>query len=530
MPRFTAGCDRTGNPADDSVARLAWPAAAIFGLTQIPLYALEYPPITDLPAHVARLHTLINLSDSAALQRYYAHSFNVAPNLAMDLIVPLLASVFDLLLAFKLFVSLATLLLCVGTVALSRALHGSVSPWLLGVPLFAHNLFVHYGLVNYVLGLGAALGALAWRVRRPPRTKPTAMLGGALILVALYFIHLSALGVYLVGLAGMAIAGLRTTARDRFAAFRRSLQTTAMQLIPVALIHLLLAQPRGTFMPVEQGELSWTLLAIRKLALLGLAPFLAVSADPRVGALVVVIGAAIGVVLLRRAQCALSAVGLTIAMLLVAAVLVMPDAGFGSGALSARLMLPAVLIAWASVGVKGTTRDQWRACTAIAAIAAVITSGHAWLSWRAGSSEHAHARAALSRLEPGSRIATVALQRSALAYAGAWAVIDNAALLSNGYFRPFNAVWVTLKDEHAAQADLARTDDLNRRIAGLGELCGRYDYVVLVGPPNLTGAYAPCAASLYVSAGLRLLRVPASIDEAASCHCAAGAMSEAALR
>lgn len=502
-------------------ATFACAALALFVITQLPLYVVAYPPITDLPAHLARLHTLIGLSGSEPLQRYYAPAFPLAPNLAMDLVVPLLARVFDLLFAFKLFVSIACLSLFAGTVTLGRALHGSLTPWSFGALIFMQNLFLHYGLINYLFGLGLALWALAWMLRTPWRLHRGTVIAGAGIALALYLVHLSALGVYLVGVAAALIARCVRAGRHGIRDLAQAALVTTLQLVPLLLIHALLAHPRGTFQPVPEEGVSWSLLAARKVALLLLAPAMSVGGELRLAVPICAVTCLLAGWLAWRKRLVFSYEGLWMSALLAVVMLVIPAAGYGTDGVAARLLLPVVLLAWVSVAVTAGTRREWVIGATLAGLVTALISGHAWISWLPGSAEHGALREAMLRLDTGSRVATVALQRSPLAYAGAWAIIDRSALLSNGYFRPFNAVWVGLKDEYAPLADLARTDDLKRPRAPFEQLCRHFDYVLLVGPQRSTHAYAPCAATVHASDGLRLVRARQGGDVQAQCGCAA---------
>jgi hypothetical protein len=88
---------------------------ALFAVTQFPLYWVQYPDIVDFPNHLARLHILINLSASETLQQYYTlRHLKVGTNLAMEVLVPLLAKGMSLMLALKIFASLAMLLVTTG--------------------------------------------------------------------------------------------------------------------------------------------------------------------------------------------------------------------------------------------------------------------------------------------------------------------------------------------------------------------------------------------------------------------------------
>jgi hypothetical protein len=136
----------------------------LFAVTQFPLYWVQYPDIVDFPNHLARLHILIHLPDSETLQQYYTLlEVKVGTNLAMEVLVPLLAKWMSLILALKVFASLCILLMTSGAIALGRVIHGQFSYLSLGVLFFAQNAMFQMGLLNYLFGLGLALWFLsAW--------------------------------------------------------------------------------------------------------------------------------------------------------------------------------------------------------------------------------------------------------------------------------------------------------------------------------------------------------------------------------
>src|SRR5438105_5580061 len=75
-----------------SMPGFAWWFLAVFAVTQIPLYVLRYPDITDFANHLARLHVSMTLGSSETLQSFYElRPVRFGTNLAMDLVVPRLA-------------------------------------------------------------------------------------------------------------------------------------------------------------------------------------------------------------------------------------------------------------------------------------------------------------------------------------------------------------------------------------------------------------------------------------------------------
>src|SRR5262249_48971441 len=132
----------------------------------------------------------------ALLQQFYAIEWAIIPNLAFDLIAPPLARLTGIYAAGKLFVLGYLALLATGPFAIHYALFRRHSLGPLVAMLFLYNRIALTGLLNFLFGLGLALwGAAAWiRLRQSP-----ALLRGLVSLafvIALFFCHMAALGIY----------------------------------------------------------------------------------------------------------------------------------------------------------------------------------------------------------------------------------------------------------------------------------------------------------------------------------------------
>ncbi len=170
--------------------------AAFTLLISIPIWTHPLPPLSDYVNHLARMHVIATLSKNPQLARFYEIDWQVIPNLTMDLIVPLLARVMNVYLAGQVFIVGMFALIISGVLALNRALVGRWSVF----PLFAFPLLYNYvflvGLMNYIFGIGIALWALAGWVALRERAWPGRFALSAICVLALFFCHLSALGIY----------------------------------------------------------------------------------------------------------------------------------------------------------------------------------------------------------------------------------------------------------------------------------------------------------------------------------------------
>src|ERR671924_2144928 len=100
----------------------------LFGLSLVPVWSVQLPPLQDYPNHLARIYILTNLHNSATLQTFYQTNWGFIPNLAMDVLGPVLTTLMPIEVAGKVFISLTFLLISSGVTALHYVLHRKLSP------------------------------------------------------------------------------------------------------------------------------------------------------------------------------------------------------------------------------------------------------------------------------------------------------------------------------------------------------------------------------------------------------------------
>jgi hypothetical protein len=220
-------------------------------LISIPIWTHPLPPLSDYVNHLARMHVMATLSNNAQLAHFYEVDWQVIPNLTMDMIVPRLARVMNVYLAGQVFIVGMFALIITGCLALNRALIGRWSVF----PLFAFPLLYNYvflvGLMNYIFGIGVALWALAGWVALRERAWPARMALSIAFVPALFFCHLSALGIYGVGVLSFEISRLWERRREPWPA--RVVDFVASGLPFLAAAPLLMASPTMQLV----GSTSW---------------------------------------------------------------------------------------------------------------------------------------------------------------------------------------------------------------------------------------------------------------------------------
>lgn len=488
---------------------------ALFALSQWPLYAVRYVDIQDFVNHAARLHLLLHLDSSPLLQRYYEWTPGIAPNLPIETIGLLLARVFGAETGLKLFASLSTLLLASGCVALSRALAREVQPIALGALLFANNLMFYYGLFNYLFGLGVALWLLAAWVTTPAdwRRLPAFALGASL----LYLCHLAALGVYAISVAAKLwidwqneSTATRQDCKWKWQKQAGAAALAATQFVPAGIMHF------GLFVaPVpilgSDATMSGIELVIWKLLLLVAQPSVVLSAYPLAGALVCTVLLLCVYLALRRNLITCAPFALCTAAPLLAALLVSPRSGFGSGLLDVRLGLPIALILWSGLSVVRPSRLSLNRLLPLAIAAGVAAiSVEQYLEWKRREPEQAALRGALQQLPAGARVAAVTLKKAdnerISEHTVTWALVDRSAFVANLYARPFQAVWIGLRADMVSDARRVSFLDPDVPPPALATIAESFDYIVAFGKAEVTATYGAAASSVYATNAVRILK------------------------
>lgn len=195
-------------PHDLSRALIAVLFVVCLALAAIPILTHPIPPLSDYVNHLARMHVIAALPHDENLSRFYYLDWSILPNLMMDLVVPVIDHFTSIYLAGEIYTLLCFALITGGTLTLHRALFGSWSALpLLAFPLLYNSIFL-IGVMNYYFGIGLALFALAfWSLMREQPWPARFMVSTAFV-VALFFCHLFAAGVYAVGILSFELARL----------------------------------------------------------------------------------------------------------------------------------------------------------------------------------------------------------------------------------------------------------------------------------------------------------------------------------
>jgi len=170
--------------------------AAVLGAVAVPILTHPLPPLSDYINHLATGHVIDAIGSDPDLQRFYRIEWGAIPNLMMDLVVPVLHRFLDIYVAGEIFTLSIFAVILSGALVLSRALNGrwSAVPLLASPFLYCGVLLV--GVMNYLFGIGLALWAFAAWVALRERPWPWRYATSTLFVLALFFCHLFALGLY----------------------------------------------------------------------------------------------------------------------------------------------------------------------------------------------------------------------------------------------------------------------------------------------------------------------------------------------
>jgi hypothetical protein len=187
---------------------------ALAAIASIPILLYPWPPLSDYINHLARMHVIAAVGSDPDLALFYQIEWQVIPNLMMDLIVPILERFMNVYLAGQVYTIMSFVLILSGTLALNRQLyrHWSVLP-LIAFPLLYNNVFL-VGMMNYLFGIGLALWALTTWVGLRERALALRLAVSTLFVLALFFCHLFAVGVYGLGLLAFELQRLLSMRRQ----------------------------------------------------------------------------------------------------------------------------------------------------------------------------------------------------------------------------------------------------------------------------------------------------------------------------
>jgi len=219
--------------------RVAAGFVVLLVLAVVPVFSTVLPPLVDYPNHLARMHLLAEGGN-----QYYAVHWAPLPNLAADVLIPLLARGMPLALAGKIFLVAVFALIAGGCVGLNRVVAGRWRLWPLLGFLFLYNRIFLWGFINDLFGLGVALCGIALWLGLERRATALRLIVSSLVALACFFSHIVAFGIYALAIAGVELVpAWRELRQDDWRSLAARIAVAAGQFVIPAAVFLLSWQP-----------------------------------------------------------------------------------------------------------------------------------------------------------------------------------------------------------------------------------------------------------------------------------------------
>ncbi|HEX3249089.1 MAG TPA: hypothetical protein VHS05_06660 [Pyrinomonadaceae bacterium] len=346
---------------------------AVSILLCLPVLSVTYVPLVDYPNHLARVHILYQYADVSAYPSTYYRVLEPIPNLAIDLIVPLMLPFIDILAAGKIFLVLTILLFVTGCHQLGKTIHGRPTWLVLPCLFFFYNSMLLYGFVNYMVGMGLFCVTVACRLKLRNEWTERRLLTLTLLSLLAFIAHLSAY-------AFLGVTFVVVTAWDYFTGkeklYRSALSLTPL-LVPLACF-VVFMKGTGTI-----GHIEWNTMSGKLIGMLALTLSYKYTLD------LLLVGGFLGIfiVLVTRIQSlqvdpAIFTSGTVFAILY----LLSPKVLFGSSAADVRFILPAALLLTLSlkVSILPHTKKVLLSLFVLLASVRVVCIWRTWVSLNEG--------------------------------------------------------------------------------------------------------------------------------------------------
>jgi hypothetical protein len=369
-------------------------AALLVVVLVIPFVLVDVPPVLDYPNHLARYFVLAH-PDDPLLSRMYEIRWAILPNLGMDVAGAALLRITDLHVGGRILLAVSLLAPVLGAVMYHRAVFREWSWWPLASGLVAYNGAFFLGFMNFLLSLGLALMAVAmWIALRRRNMLLVQVACGAVATAVLFFCHIFGVVFFAVLISAHEASLLWGRYKSGTLAARDVVVTAlagAAALSPALVLYLLSPLNTG---PASVGE--WKGLA--KLWRI-LAPFMTTSAE-----LTLITGVAVLSLLILFRRKLEFAPGLPLAMAaLLLAFVAAPSSLKGGTFVDLRFAMMMGLLLFAGVQPRLTAREGTIAALAVGLLIAV-RSFHIGSTWIDHRQDLAEVRAAIAKVEPGSRV------------------------------------------------------------------------------------------------------------------------------
>jgi len=400
-------------------------------LISVPVWTHQLPPLSDYVNHLARMHVIATIDRNANLAKFYQIDWQIIPNLTMDLVVPWLMRFVNVYVAGKIFTVTMFAVIGSGVLVLNRVLGGRWSLVPLAVFPLLYNFVFLVGLLNYLFGVGVAMWALAGWIWLRDRPWPYRFALSTVSVAVLFFCHLSALGVYGMGVLAFELMRLWDRRNDK------------SRMAPVAEFVLsgfpfLVAAPLLAASPTMRLVARYEWEPLGKLD--GLLNVFAVYSDVvTIGMMAILIAAAVWAV--RHRLLGFNRFGWWIAGVGMVVYLALPRVLFDSYMADQRVAVPLVYMLIACVDLDLRLRMVRRGFVVILLVLLAVRMTEVDVSWSDLTEGENELRASARQIQRGSKVFVAYADRAAggevrdlgLVHAPCVAMIDRSALVTTAF-------------------------------------------------------------------------------------------------
>ena len=172
-----------------------WLVGLLTALVILPVFLVEIPAMLDYPNHLARMY-LLAASGTPNENPYYAVTWKLNSNLAMDIVVPALAQFTNVAIATKAFLAISQILVVSGSVALEMVVKGRHEFSGFAAAMALYCIPFAFGFLNFEFAMGLALWGIASWFALENRNFYIRLVVHSLFVFSIFVSNFVALGLY----------------------------------------------------------------------------------------------------------------------------------------------------------------------------------------------------------------------------------------------------------------------------------------------------------------------------------------------
>ena len=487
---------------------LAGTFLALLAVILVPFTLVSPLPLSDYPNHVARMQIIAHLSESATLARHYLVHWEFIPNLAMDLLVPMMMPPLSAEQASLVFAALAMFLMASGAIVLHRALYGRWSLLPFAAFLFLYNRHFLWGFLNYLFSVGLALWMLAAHIHLRRRSDGLRVVLFSLLATALLISHLHAFASYAILVGGYEVS---VAWRQRESRPWRPLLVAGAQFIVPCVLFLSLSRTTE-----RAGEIKWSAPVDKLYGLLDMVNNYSLPLDV---ATFLILAALVGAGILSRRLSVHRDLRLPLALLFII-YLCLPRLMFASFGADRRLL---VMVALAAVAALHLRIETPRVRGMLAAGLAVLFLGRMTVigvNWIHADQVYQPILSGIEQLPHGARVAVICggdsfpyLADPPLDHVPNMAVVTKEAYLNTLFAEPGKQVLQVVYGSKAPfSVDPSQTFRMPPEEKGKADPFAdipleRFDFVMLINPDYFSHDYPARFAPIYEKENVMLFKI-----------------------